>query len=247
VDPGIGETLREARNRRNISLSAAEGALKIRVRYLRAIENEEWGELPGGAYTRSFIRTYASYLGLDGDRLAEEHLEPAARPPDRSPRVEAAPISPSGARRGPRWAPLAVALAALALAVLVVVAIGGGGNGGGSPQGRSARSGSPARVAPPPKPKSKVALSVAATAEVWVCLLDAAGRPLIDGQVLPAGEEAGPFHSDSFTVSFGNGGVAMRVNGTKADIPESASPLGYAVSRAGALTSLSESQRPTCA
>ena len=47
------------RNRRKIDLSEVEAATKIRVRYLRAIENEEWDVLPGGIYTRGFIRTYA--------------------------------------------------------------------------------------------------------------------------------------------------------------------------------------------
>ena len=57
VDDGVGATLREARNRRKIDLSEVEAATKIRVRYLRAIENEEWGLLPGDAYARSFVRT----------------------------------------------------------------------------------------------------------------------------------------------------------------------------------------------
>src|SRR3954469_1533470 len=68
----IGPTLREARMRREIDLAEAERRTKIRVRYLRALENEEWDVLPGPTYTRSFIRTYASFLGLDGERLADD-------------------------------------------------------------------------------------------------------------------------------------------------------------------------------
>ena len=48
MDTGIGATLREARNRRKVDLSEVEAAIKIRVRYLQAIENEEWDLLPGG-------------------------------------------------------------------------------------------------------------------------------------------------------------------------------------------------------
>src|SRR4051795_4128567 len=70
---GVGPTLREARKRRQIELSEVEEATRIRPRFLRAIENEEWDVLPGGVYTRGFIRTYAAYLGLDGDRLAEDY------------------------------------------------------------------------------------------------------------------------------------------------------------------------------
>src|SRR3954454_11578970 len=70
---GVGPTLREARKRRQIELSEVEEATRIRPRFLRAIENEEWDVLPGGVYTRGFIRTYAAFLGLDGERLAEDY------------------------------------------------------------------------------------------------------------------------------------------------------------------------------
>src|SRR3954454_17387589 len=92
---GVGPTLREARKRRQIELSEVEEATRIRPRYLRAIENEEWDVLPGGVYTRGFIRTYAGFLGLDGERLAEDYRknveggqrgpEPAATPAPRPP------------------------------------------------------------------------------------------------------------------------------------------------------------------
>ena len=64
--------------RRKIDLTEVEAATKIRVRYLRAIENEDWDLLPGDAYARGFVRTYAAYLGLDAERLADE-LPPRER------------------------------------------------------------------------------------------------------------------------------------------------------------------------
>ncbi|HEY5816206.1 MAG TPA: helix-turn-helix domain-containing protein, partial [Solirubrobacterales bacterium] len=95
MDTGIGATLREARIRRKIELSEVEAAIKIRVRYLLAIENEEWDVLPGVAYTRGFVRTYAYYLGLDGERLADEYRHGVAPPGgDRVPkRVEPVPAA----------------------------------------------------------------------------------------------------------------------------------------------------------
>src|SRR3954470_5713459 len=80
MDAGIGTTLRETRIRRRVDLAAVESETKIRVRYLRALENEEWDVLPGGAYTRSFIRTYANYLGLDGERLSDEYRRSVEEP-----------------------------------------------------------------------------------------------------------------------------------------------------------------------
>jgi cytoskeletal protein RodZ len=63
MNPEIGATLRDARIRQKVDMPDIEAETKIRVRYLRALENEEWDVLPGGAYTRSFIRTYANHLG----------------------------------------------------------------------------------------------------------------------------------------------------------------------------------------
>src|SRR4051794_11692152 len=93
VDDGVGNKLRDARARRKLSLQEAEDATKIRARYLRAIENEDWDELPGDTYARAFIRTYGALLGLDGDRLAEEQrqLRGSARPGERLPRVDPRP------------------------------------------------------------------------------------------------------------------------------------------------------------
>jgi len=90
VDDGVGNKLREARTRRKLTLREIEAATKIRSRYLQAIENEDWDELPGDTYARAFIRTYGTLVGLDGDRLAEEqrHGRGAARPGERLPRVD---------------------------------------------------------------------------------------------------------------------------------------------------------------
>jgi cytoskeletal protein RodZ len=66
---GFGEYLRREREMRGVSLEEISTATKISIRFLQAIENEELSKLPGGIFTRSFVRTYARYLGLD-----EEHV-----------------------------------------------------------------------------------------------------------------------------------------------------------------------------
>ena len=71
--PDIGTTLREARMRARIDISEIETETKIRAKYLRALENEEWDLLPGPTYVKSFLRTYADALGLDGKLLIEEY------------------------------------------------------------------------------------------------------------------------------------------------------------------------------
>jgi cytoskeleton protein RodZ len=69
----IGATLREARMRERIDVSEIEAKTKIRAKYLRALENEEWDLLPGPTFVKSFLRTYAQALGLDDKALLEEY------------------------------------------------------------------------------------------------------------------------------------------------------------------------------
>jgi len=66
---GFGEYLRREREMRGVSLEEISAATKISIRFLQAIENEELAKLPGGIFTRSFVRTYARYLGLDEERV----------------------------------------------------------------------------------------------------------------------------------------------------------------------------------
>ena len=250
MDSGIGSTLREARNRRKVDLSEVEAATKIRPRYLRAMENEEWDVLPGGPYTRGFIRTYASYLGLDGERLADEYMRSASGEGERPPRVE--PVAPIRVGpRGPRLSGRAWAtLVSLGLvAVLVAVGLAGRGGGGAPVPGpgvKKAREDRRKHRVRKVAARPGVAVELVATAEVWVCLLDAAGEALIDGRILEAGAEEGPFHSKRFTVSFGNGEVEVRVDGRRAGIPATASPVGYEIGSGGELRPLAEAERPTC-
>jgi hypothetical protein len=256
MDSGVGAVLRKARNRRKVELSEVEAETRIRLRYLRAIEDEEWDVLPGGVYTRGFIRTYASYLGLDGERLVEDYRSGVERW-HRGPTAAGAGGSERNMGPGPSrrraGAPLSalVVVAVIALAVLIVIAIPGGGSGGGGRTSSTTPSASgkgKAKHRPPAAPRpAGVSVKLAASAEVWVCVLNARGKALIDGQILEAGAEEGPFHSGSFTMSFGNGEVSMLIDGREAKIPATSSPIGYAVDSAGAIRKLSEAERPTCA
>ncbi len=113
--PEIGETLRDARMRARIDVSEIEAKTKIRAKYLRALENEEWGLLPGPTFVKSFLRTYAQALGLDGKALVEEYrlhnenpsdasLEPIVSRPERAGRGRSGGGGRAGGRGGPRAA-----------------------------------------------------------------------------------------------------------------------------------------------
>jgi cytoskeleton protein RodZ len=68
----IGSSLRAAREQQKLELSDVERATHIRAKYLQALEEERWDVLPGTAYVKGFLRTYADFLDLDGPRFVEE-------------------------------------------------------------------------------------------------------------------------------------------------------------------------------
>jgi aspartate kinase len=67
----VGEILRRARIAHNLNHAQVEQALRIKISYLEAMENDSLDALPGRVYTFGFVRTYAEFLGLDGEKMAE--------------------------------------------------------------------------------------------------------------------------------------------------------------------------------
>jgi transcriptional regulator with XRE-family HTH domain len=138
----IGSSLREARSQRGLELAEVEAATNIRVRYLEALELEQFDLLPPGPYRRSFLREYAKFLGLDADIYASEY-ELQFPPPEPEP-------APALRRRGVHWLgqiPLARSLAifaAIAVVGLAIWRLSGSGNPGSAPL-----------QLPPPAPKPR--------------------------------------------------------------------------------------------
>ncbi len=69
----IGNTLREARLRRGLDILDCEAETKIRAKYLRAMEEEQFDLMPSPTYVRGFLRTYADFLDLDGRLVLDEY------------------------------------------------------------------------------------------------------------------------------------------------------------------------------
>ena len=65
----VGSLLRSCRLRAGVTLADAAETLNIRRSYLHAIEEGQYGDLPGPAYALGFVRGYAEYLGLDGNEV----------------------------------------------------------------------------------------------------------------------------------------------------------------------------------
>src|SRR5436853_6793842 len=103
----IGTTLREARIRARIDISEVEARTKIRAKYLRAIENEEWDLLPGPVYVKSFLRTYGDFLGLDSRLLVDDFKRRYERPDQDMRPVAALSRERERAAKGPLLPPWA--------------------------------------------------------------------------------------------------------------------------------------------
>jgi cytoskeletal protein RodZ len=94
----IGSSLREARTRRGLSPADVHRTIRIRERYLTALEEERWEMLPGDAYSKGFLRTYADFLGLHGQLYVDEFNARIALH-DEEPLVPE-PVHRRGTRRG---------------------------------------------------------------------------------------------------------------------------------------------------
>jgi len=69
----FGEHLKREREMRGVSLDEISAATRIATRFLQAIENEQWDQLPGGIFNRGFVRAMAHYLGLDEESIVAEY------------------------------------------------------------------------------------------------------------------------------------------------------------------------------
>ena len=116
----IGSSLREARARRSIDLVQAEQATKIRARYLRALEDERFEQLPAQTYVKGFLRTYADYLGLDGQLYVDEFNSRFVAGADHDARPRRSSVRPERRTRRLETGIVLVAVALVAIVTLVV-------------------------------------------------------------------------------------------------------------------------------
>jgi hypothetical protein len=120
----IGNSLREARLRRHIEFPEAEHGTKIRAKYLRALEEERFELLPSHTYIKGFLRSYAEYLGLDGQLYVDEYnsrfVVGEEDTPLRSPRRVPAARSRRSDRRESNIVLLALTAIGLVTALVIV-------------------------------------------------------------------------------------------------------------------------------
>jgi cytoskeleton protein RodZ len=256
--PEIGQTLRETRLRNRVDITEVEAGTKIRAKYLRALENEEWDLLPGPTFVKTFLRSYADYLGLDSRLLVEEYKQRFERPST----MELTPFAPrgsSGGRRGQRRRGLLgpgivvfVGIVAL-LGALYALGTWGGDDNGGRQTAIGTATPTPTKTPARKKKRKKAAaptrvtLQIVPTGTVNVCLVDASGKPLINSETLSTGQQTRRYRGKRFRVTFGNGQARMRSAGRTLDVPDRSTPVGYELRPGKRPRELSAAQRPTCA
>jgi cytoskeleton protein RodZ len=254
--------------RARIDITEVEEATKIRAKYLRAIENEEWGLLPAPAFVKSFVREYADYLGLDSRLLVEEYKLRHEGPSEH----ELQPISPNlgRERRGgagggggigrppvpPRWAITGVLVLALLVALWALGSLGGsdGGDGGGSgssprtgttrgsPTTTSPRHRKPVTQAPAP---AQASVRLIPTGTVYVCLVDQDGKVLIPGSTFTAGQRVPVYRARILRLTLGNNAVQLRANGRAVEVAPSANAISFELTPT-AVRPLPAEKAPTC-
>ena len=217
----IGSSLREARLRQDLDFPELEERTKIRPKYLRALEDEQFEILPAPTYVRGFLRSYAESLGLDGQPFVDEYNSRFTVGEDDAPlRARSAPVQRRD--RGPRESRIAaVALVAIAIATaLVIAAWKFGGPEDPSVPGLAAQgSGTTAQVS---SAKGKAHLVVRATdGSSWmeVRAVSPAGKLLYSG-TLEQGQRKS-FDGRSLQLALAEpDNVVVRVNGNRVDLPK---------------------------
>jgi hypothetical protein len=235
----IGSTLREARMRSHIDISEVETATKIRAKYLRALENEEWDLLPGPVYIKSFLRTYGDYLGLDTRMLIDDFKYYNERPSDHELRI-------------PPWVSIVV-VAAVVVGILYAVGSLNENSSTAPPPTHPATTAQTTpkhtkthSTAPTSKPKpKKVNLHMVATGTVYVCLVNAIGTKLINEQDYAAGQPIPDEHGHKLLLTLGNNSITLKVNGKPVPVAPSASPIRLLITPKRT-THIPLSQKPTC-
>ncbi|MEK6274001.1 MAG: helix-turn-helix domain-containing protein [Actinomycetota bacterium] len=179
----IGNSLREARLRQGLDFPEIEQATKIRGKYLRALEEEQFEVLPGQTYVKGFLHSYSDYLGLDGQLYVDEFNSRYVRG-ELEEEEEEQPFRPRGGGTSNRSAlpgkavMLTVAVIAGLTVFVFAAAKWGGHKNPPSPLGNPP----PAKSAKKPKPPARLVVSgVGGGAYVAVYRGSRTGKPVYEG------------------------------------------------------------------
>ena len=216
--------------RQRLDIADVEQRTKIRAKYLRALENEEFGMLPGPTFVKTFLRTYAETLGLDPHVLVEEYRAGH----EGEDELELQPLGPPSAARDryrrPQVGPGMLALLVLVGVVAVLVAIGlasddsgGGGEQAVAPDTTQQRTTAKPKKKPPPPKLVKV--RVVPVTPTWVCVDHGAGTPVVFENTIDAAQS---FRGKKVRLNLGKRDIQLWKNGKRVSVTPGSDAVGFA-------------------
>ena len=237
--------------RQKLDIADVEERTKIRAKYLRALENEDFSVLPGSTFVKTFLRTYAEVLGLDPHVLVEEYratyerddfdMQPLAAPPSGRRERELRLPRTAVPRRG---TVIVVALVALLVFLLVLGVVSGGGENNGKQTAGQGTTTTPhrkhrrhRRAAPLP---TFVTLKVTPAVPTYVCVDHGPGTPVSFEGIIDGPRS---FKAKKVRINLGTSSVKLAVNGKRVPVQQAGTPLGFEFSPTGHKT-LQPGQRP---
>ena len=236
--------------RQGLDISELEASTKIRAKYLRALENDEFSMLPGSTYVKSFLRTYAEHLGLDAQLLVEEYRaqhEPRGEgevqvyvPPARRERER------GGGGGGPAFGP-GTLLAFGVVLLLIIFAVIGLASSNNKKHHKAAtaakhkqhKARQQARPAPPPAPTT-VSLKIVPSESTYVCLDDGSGNKISEAIIT----SPQTYKAKRIRLNMGRSSAQLIVDGKNYNFTRSASAVGFDFSPGGKSKVLPPGQRP---
>ena len=257
--------------REHRDIAEFEARTKIRAKYLRALEDEEWALLPGYTFAKAFLRTYADMLGLDGRLLVDEFKRQYQDPSE----VELAPVLPArgegrrarerpsehGRERerrdrrqaGPSSRVLAVALLVvlLAAALFVVQELRKKGHPSTPPHTKTSptvKKKTPTHITAP----RRVGLALSATTPVRVCLIGyrtahGGAHRRFNNTLLQPGSPSPVLHADNhFIASFTDGTLRMVIDGRSVAVSATGTTVAYEIPLGGHERRLPAGSAPRC-
>ncbi|MBA7620793.1 hypothetical protein ES703_28148 [subsurface metagenome] len=191
----IGLTLQQARQKRRLKLKTISKKTKISIRYLKALEAEDWDVFPAPAYTQGFLRSYANFLNLDSDELVREYKK----------YLETTTKVPVAERLIPkRIRPKRLAILPVAISIIVLIVWGG--------WFLFFRPSSPPVVEVIEEEKAPLTLKAIALEEVWVSITVDEREEI--QELLKAGDEKTWEAENKLEIRVGNaGGIELELNG----------------------------------
>jgi cytoskeleton protein RodZ len=214
----IGSSLREARTRQGLDFNEMEFRTKVRAKYLRALEAEQFDQLPGHTYIKGFLRTYADSLGMDGQLYVDEYNSRFVAGDDEQP-LQTRRVPTQGKRQRQHRESRLVVIAVMAIVLLTSLVIAAWKFGGPTePKVQGVN-------VPSSSTPAAVANGVSVTAATGASFMEVragsgAGTPLYRG-TLERGQTK-RFASRNLSLSVASpGNVIVRVAGVRVKLPKS--------------------------